>query len=688
MTRRPAYLLLALAVFMGLAAHGRDRLDAWIDATALPPLTAETSVEVLARDGTLLRPFLVADGRWRLAVGYDGVDPGYVDMLVRYEDKRFWRHHGIDPVAMARAAWLYARHGRIISGGSTLTMQVARIIEDGTTGQVTGKLRQMRVALALERQLSKEEILTLYFNRAPFGGNLEGVRAASIAYFQKPPARLTPAQAALLVALPQSPEARRPDRDPGAARAARDRVLGRMARDGIITAAEAEAARTESSPLGRHDFPALAAHLADRVTGEDPVAGTHQLTIDAALQAALETLAADAVREAGARMQVAMIVADHQSGEILAQIGSSAYAAGDRLGFVDMTQALRSPGSTLKPLIYGLAFDQGLAHPETLVMDRPVNFDGYAPQNFDGVFRGELRARRALQLSLNVPAVTLLDALGPQHLLTALRRAGATPDLPGGQPGLAVALGGIGLTLEDLTRATAAIASGGTAVDLRVRPDPTPDFVPRRLMAETAAWQVADILEDAPRPAGVMGDGIAYKTGTSYGYRDAWALGFDGQHVIGVWMGRADGTPVPGIFGGGLAAPVMFSAFERLKPATEPLPPPPPDTLIVSHAGLPQALQRLEHGASATAGAGPSIAFPPDGARIEGETLVVKLSDGRAPFVLLANGLPVTESRRREIRVSGLGPGRSDLTIIDATGRATSVGVTLQPSEHPSATFR
>lgn len=676
-------LLVALVVLMGLAAHGRDRFDAWVEATPLPPLTVETSVEVLDRDGTLLRPFLVADGRWRLAVGYDGVDPGYVDMLVRYEDKRFWRHRGIDPVAMARAAWLYARHGRIVSGGSTLTMQVARIIEDGPTGQMSGKLRQMRVALALERQLSKAEILTIYFNRAPFGGNLEGVRAASIAYFRKPPARLTPAQAALLVALPQSPEARRPDRDPVAARAARDRVLERMARDGVITEAEAEAARTERAPLGRHDFPALAAHLADRAVLIDPVAGTHQLTIDAALQAALETLAAEAVRDAGARMQVALIAADHQTGEILAQVGSSAYAADDRLGFVDMTQALRSPGSTLKPLIYGLAFDQGLAHPETLLSDRPVDFDGYAPQNFDGIFRGDLRARRALQLSLNVPAVTLLDAMGPQHLLTALRRAGADPDLPGGPPGLAVALGGIGLTLEDLTRATAAIANGGTAVDLRVREGPSETFVPRRLMGETAAWQVADILRDAPRPAGVLGTGIAYKTGTSYGYRDAWALGFDGRHVVGVWMGRADGTPVPGIFGGGLAAPVMFAAFERLKPAVDPLPPPPPDTLIVGQARLPEALRRFDHAAAAAVGSGPRIAFPPDGAQVEGESLVVKLSDGQAPFVLLANGLPVTTSRRREIRLTGLGPGHSDLTIIDAAGRAASIGVTLQPRQRP-----
>ncbi|EAR52936.1 Glycosyl transferase, family 51 [Oceanicola granulosus HTCC2516] len=675
--RRGLWVVL-LVLLLGGLAHGRDRVDAWIDATVLPPLVAGTSVEVLDRHGTLLRPFLVADGRWRLAVGLDGVDATYIDMLVRYEDKRFWRHPGIDPVAMSRAVWQALRHGRIISGGSTLTMQVARILEDGPTGQMGGKLRQMRVALALERRLSKAQILTLYLNRAPFGGNLEGVRAASIAYFAKPPARLTPAQAALLVALPQSPEARRPDRDPAAARAARDRVLARMARDGILAPAEAGAALTEPAPAGRHDFPALAAHLAERAAAEDAAAGIHQLTLDAGLQAGLEALAAEAVRDAGARLQVAILVADHASGEILASVGSAAYAADARQGFVDMTRAPRSPGSTLKPLVYGLAFDRGLAHPETLIADRPVSFGGYAPQNFDGLFRGEVRVRRALQLSLNVPVVALLEAMGPQHLLTGLRRAGARPVLPGsGAPGLAVALGGVGLSLEDLVRLYGALGNGGTAIDLRARPDPSDAFLPHRLIDRAAAWQVADILRDTPRPAGIRGAGIAYKTGTSYGYRDAWAIGFDGRHVVGVWMGRADGTPVPGLFGAGLAAPVMFRAFERLKPAPDALPPPPPETLIVGHAGLPGQLRRF--GTFETQAApGPEIAFPPEGAVVSGERLVARVRDGAAPFTWLANGTPVGGGHRREIEIGGLGPGFSALTVIDAEGRAARVAFEMR----------
>jgi penicillin-binding protein 1C len=558
-------------------------------------------------------------------------------------------------------------------------MQVARLIEDGGTGSWQGKLRQIRVALALERRLDKDAILTLYLNRAPFGGNIEGVRAASYAWLGKPPARLTAAEAALLVAIPQAPEARRPDRNPGAALRARDRVLARMARDGILTPDDARAALTEPAPDRRRDFPLLAPHLADRALAADPAAAVHRTTLDAGLQARIEELAAAAARDAGDRIQIAVIVADHQSGEILAAVGSAGYQADARQGFVDMTAALRSPGSTLKPFIYALAFDRGLAHPETLIADRPVDFGGYRPQNFDGAWRGEIRVRQALQLSLNVPAVSLLAAMGPGQLMAALRRAGARPVIPdGGTPGLAIALGGLGLTLEDLVGGFAALARGGTAVDLHWRAGGTPGFLPQRIAAPEAAWQVADILRDTPRPEGVRGDGIAYKTGTSYGHRDAWALGFDGRHVVGVWMGRADGTPVPGAFGGDLAAPVLFAAFERLGPVV-PLPPPPPSTLIVAADRLPLPLQRFRPPGQPDAGA-PAIAFPPDGAVVEGTAPAVRVRDGVPPFTWLANGAPVAADRRRDLRLPDLGPGFSTLTVIDALGRTARAQVRLLPA--------
>lgn len=666
--------VLAIALWAGAAA--RDGFDRFIAATVIPPLAMDRSVEVLDRNGDLLRAYTVADGRWRMAVGLDGVDRDYIDMLVRYEDKRFWTHPGIDLRAMARAAAQGIRYGRLVSGGSTLSMQVARLIENSGTGSWQGKLRQMRVALALERRLTKDEILTLYLNHAPFGGNLEGVRAASYAWFGKPPRRLTPAEAALLVAIPQSPNNRRPDRDPDAAHAARDRVLERMRGAGILDDETVEAALTEPSPRVRRDFPLLAPHLADRARTTDPLADLHYLTLDRDLQIAMEDLASQSVEGRGDRLQIAILVADHQTGEIAASVGSSAYTADAREGFVDMTQALRSPGSTLKPLVYGLAFDRGLAHPETLIADRPVDFDGYRPQNFDGLWRGELPVRDALRLSLNVPVVSLTHALGPDHLIGGLRRAGVEPVLPGGRPGLAVALGGMGLRLEDLVGLYGALAQGGERIDLRWRPGVSPGYRAERVISPASAWQVADILRETPRPSGVIDREIAFKTGTSYGHRDAWAIGFDGAHVVGVWMGRADGTPVPGVFGGELAAPVLFSAFQRIG-RVEPLSPPPPETLLVGHAGLPQPLRRFAPPGAGGVDPGPEIAFPPDGAIVEGQQLTARVQGGVAPFTWLANGAPVATSRTRQTVLDGLGPGFADLTVIDAEGRSARVSFRL-----------
>lgn len=659
--------LIPIVLGLWASAIARDGLDAWVDNTVLPPLTVQVSTEVRDRNGNLLRAFTVDDGRWRLAVHLDEVDPTYLQMLIRYEDKRFATHAGIDPLAALRATGQALWNGRVVSGGSTLTMQVARLLEDGSTGRWAGKLRQIRVALALERQLAKDEILTLYLNRAPFGGNIEGVRAASYAYFDRPPRRLTPAQAALLVALPQSPESRRPDRAADAATLARDSILERLAQDEVIDAATLEAATRYPVPSTRHVLPAFAPHLSDRLAaqGEAP----HEVTLDKRLQITLESLAHEAVRGRSDGVQVAIIAADHQTGEMLASIGSAAYSADTSGGFIDLTQSVRSPGSTLKPLIYGLGFDQGLIHPETMISDRPTDFDGYMPQNFDGLFRGELRVRTALQQSLNIPAVAVTQALGPHHLLAGLRRAGADPQMPNGTPGLAIALGGVGLSLQDLVKLYAAIGNGGTAVDLRWQRDASTGFVPQTVMNPAAAWQIANILQETPRPRGVKGEGIAFKTGTSYGHRDAWAIGFDGRHVVGVWLGRPDGTPVPGAFGGDLAAPVLFNAFARLKPAIDPIGPPPHQTLLLPTAQLPQHLQYFGKRNEVDTQA-PNITFPPDGAVLEGSLLTVKVRDGRAPFVWLANGEPVARTHRNQIEIAVPGIGFSSLTVVDADGRS------------------
>lgn len=667
---------IAVIAALWLAALGRDRFDDWVAATVLPPLDVAQSVTVSDRNGTLLRAYTVDDGLWRLGTRIDSVDPGYVAMLLAWEDRRFAAHAGVDLRAMARAAWQSARAGRVVSGGSTLTMQVARLLEDGPTGTVVGKLRQMRVALALERRIGKAGVLDLYLALAPFGGNVEGLRAATLVWFGREPGRLTPAQSALLVALPQSPEARRPDRAPQAARAARDRVLARMATLGVIDADAMQAALSDPVPVTRAAFPALAPHLSDRARARAPGAAQHRLTLDASLQARLERLAADSLRGMQPDLSIAMVVADHRTGAMLASVGSAGFTDA-RDGYVDMTAAPRSPGSTLKPLIYALAFDQGLAHPDTIIPDRPVAFGTYAPQNFDRQFRGEVRVTEALRLSLNIPVVLLTEALGPPALMAALHRAGVQPRLTG-QAGLAVALGGVGLTLEELVQVYAGLAQGGLARPLHWQGVGKPGA---RITAAAAAWQVGHILAGLPPPPGAPPLGIAWKTGTSYGHRDAWAIGYDGAHVVGVWLGRPDGTPVPGAFGADLAAPVLFQAFQQLGAVT-PLPPPPPDTLLPG-TPLPPPLQRFRpRDALFTAAPdAPELAFPPDGARLtlDAGALAVKLRAGTPPFTVLANGAPlITGMTRRDIWIEGLAPGYLSLSVIDAQGRVARASLRLE----------
>ena len=689
-----------MAAIAVLAGAGLSALDRWIDATRLPGLSPELSVTVLDRRGLLLRAFTVADGRWRLPADLEALDRGYLGQLLAYEDKRFYRHSGVDPWAILRAAGQALRNRRIVSGGSTITMQLARLLEAAPSGNLGAKLRQIRLALALERRLDKQQILSLYLTLAPFGGNIEGVRAASLSYFGKEPRRLTPAQAALLVALPQAPEARRPDRHPGAARAARDRVLARMAGAGALAPDEAAAARTEAVPTSRRPFPLLSPHLAERARRAAPGVSTHRLTISRPLQQRLEKLLRDRAAGFDEQISAALIVVDHHSGEVLAAIGSPDLFDAARQGYIDMTLALRSPGSTLKPLIYGLAFEAGLAHPESLVEDRPTAFGSYVPQNFDHTYRGTVSVRSALQLSLNIPAVMALDAVGPARLLARMRRAGLAPRLPPGgrAPGLAIGLGGLGLSLRDLVTLYAGIARGGTAVALVERLDaPRETAAPRRFLSAGAAWQVADILAGVPAPPTAAIGRVAYKTGTSYGHRDAWAIGFDGRHVVGVWIGRPDGASAPGIAGIDQAAPLLFEAFGRLGGERVALSPPPPGLLTVSNAELPLPLRRLRRPGAGPPAArpGPEIAFPPDGARVDlglaagmnrpGTAglalagLALKVRNGTPPFTWLVNGRPLdTTAYERAASWRPDGPGFISISVIDARGNSDRVRVFLQ----------
>ena len=477
-------------------------------------------------------------------------------------------------------------------------------------------------AVQIERQLSKDEILDLYLALAPFGGNLEGIRAASIAYFGKEPKRLSLAEAALLVALPQSPERRRLDRYPEAAHAARDRVLARMVEDGVVSKEDAAQAKAEAVPRLRKPMPILAPHSADAAMATVKDTPLIKLTLDSALQKTLEALARDRAVALGPNISVAIIAVDNESGDVLARVGSSDYFDERRAGQVDMTRAVRSPGSTLKPFIYGLAFEDGFVHPESLIDDRPIRFGCYAPENFDMTFQGTVTVRKALQLSLNVPAIALLDRVGSSRLSSRLKQAGGNLVLPKDEaPGLAMGLGGVGISLQDLAQLYAGFARLGAAIPLReimLRPNRRSRAL--RLMDQAAAWQIGNVLIGTPPPENGVHNRIAFKTGTSYGYRDAWSVGFDGRITIGVWVGRPDGAPVPGLLGRTAAAPILFDAFARTGKIPAGLPKAPKGTLIASNAKLPLPLRRfrpvgelIRTGNDRT----PRIQFPLNGSRID-----------------------------------------------------------------------
>ncbi len=674
-----------LASLAGAAAAIAVAAGAWVYSLGPPPLgkNLDTSHSVLDRDGRLLRAYANGEGRWRLPATAEDVDPRFVQLLLAYEDKRFYEHVGVDPLALGRATFQLIRQGHIVSGASTLSMQVARLMEPREQRTFGAKLRQMTRALQLEFALSKAEILSLYLTLAPYGGNLEGVRAASLSYLGKDPRRLTLGEAALLVALPQSPEMRRPDHNSALARTARDRVLERV--QGIVPSDEIARAKMDGVPIARRELPALAPHAADQIVAAEPALRTHRLTIDAQLQKTLQDLARERARALGPLISLAIIAVDNVTGEVRARVGSADYFDARRAGQVDMTAALRSPGSTLKPFIYGLGFEDGLIHPETLIDDRPARYGSYTPENFDLTFQGTVTVRKALQLSLNVPAIAVLSKVGVNRLGARLTQTGAALVLPKGEvPGLAMGLGGVGIRLNDLTMLYTGLARGGLAVPLAERQGMA-EASPRRLLDPVAAWYIGNILIGAPPPDNAPHGRIAFKTGTSYGFRDAWALGFDGRMTIGVWVGRPDGAPVPGLVGRAAAAPILFDAFARSGLTPTPLPPAPKGAVFATTNKLPPPLQRF----NPSTGPGlvaepPRIMFPPDGARIElagGEQnpVALKIAGGLAPLTVMVNGVPIgPETSRRSLFFTTQGQGFVRVTVMDARGAADSVMVRVE----------
>ncbi len=656
----------------------------------------DVSTLVLDEDGGILRGFLSTDDKWRLPVSAEDVDPAYLDLLMAIEDQRFFTHPGVDPLAVARAGWQWLKAGRIVSGASTLTMQTARLLEPRPR-TLKNKVIEMARALQLERHFDKRQILSIYLTLAPFGGNLEGVRAASLSYFDKEPQYLTRGQAALLVALPQSPESRRPDRHPTRALSARDAVLDRALTEGAVTDSQAKEAWEEAVPAQRLAFPFRAPHLARRLknSNEEKVI---QTSIDPSLQEALENFIGHEARWADDGASIAVVVVENETWNVKAYLGGADFWAPQ--GQLDLARAFRSPGSALKPFLYGLAFDDLTLHPQTLIEDRPMVFGDYAPQNFDKSYQGTVTIAEALRQSLNVPAVQVLDRIGPVRLASSLAQAGAQLSFAqiGAAPSLPLALGGVGIRLLDLTALYVGLANGGEMRRLRLTTQD--EFIsPRRIFSRAAAWYVTDILKGSAMPdgwaprAGIDGKRpIAFKTGTSYGFRDAWSVGYSGAYTVGVWVGRADGSARPGHFGRNTAAPLLLNVFGLL-PVERRVFPAPPDNIISvnDRRNLPLAMRvfkprtrKASYNARQTDTPAPVIKFPGNGVSValpgEGEdsALALKAVGGALPLRWMVNNelLPPASFLDTTFwRPAGL--GYADIMVVDAYGRSARSHVRL-----------
>jgi penicillin-binding protein 1C len=691
-----------LVVLLAVLLAGLSLLDRLYP----PDLSRLESVSrvVVDRDSRRLRAYLSADGYRRAASTPSEVDPLYLEMLIAFEDKRFRSHCGVDPLALLRAAWQAARSGYVVSGASTLTMQAARLLEPRPRS-FANKLIEMARAIQLERRYTKEEILAIYLTLAPFGGNLEGVTAAAWRYFGRAPSRLTADQAALLVALPQSPERLRPDRHPEASRGARDKVLERVADAGLLALGDLARAKVEPVRIASTTLPA-APHLADRLLAAQPAASVVRSSLDGTLQRRWEAVARDWARGLGPRVSVAVLAVENETRRAVAYIGSADFGDAARAGQVDVVRARRSPGSVLKPVIYGLAFERGIAHPATQVDDVPTRFGDYAPANFMRRHYGRVSLSEALRLSLNVPAVALLERLGPVSVVERLRRAGVSLDFgdEAAVPGLAFALGGVGITLEDIVGLYAALADDGRVRKVRYLADPEGEgtraltepekTTARPLFGAVARWYVGEILRGARPPESLLPDlhrrqarPLAFKTGTSYGFRDAWAIGYDGGHTIGVWVGRSDGTPNPGHFGANTAAPLLFRLFDDLSP-TERRRPARPAHALALDAPLSPGLRYLGEGlgpaALATGAPPPRILYPLDDTSLtlppRGRAVMLEAEGGRRPLTWIVNGEPLEQSgARRRLGWTPDGIGFNEIVLVDALGRRAAARVRLVP---------
>ncbi|MEK7775260.1 MAG: penicillin-binding protein 1C [Candidatus Zixiibacteriota bacterium] len=530
------------------------------------------SVFVYDRRGTLLSMFTSSDRFWRKPVKIHEISPLLVRSVIECEDRWFYYHPGVNPVSLISAAVENILAGTYVRGGSTITMQIARMMEPKER-TISGKCIEILRAFQLELTYSKAELLELYFNLAPYGGNIEGIGAASQLYLGKSSANLTLSECALMTAVPSSPNRFRPDRNSPASRERREEVLDVLVSRGVIDSVAYEQAREEEIPLSRLVSTSIAPHFCQSIAQLAPEASEIQSTIDYNLQVMCERMARvyqNTLHQSGIH-NLSLVVLDNKTGELRAMVGSADFTDVAHHGQVNGALAPRSPGSALKPFVYGIAFDKGVVSPSLMLEDLPINYAGYMPENFDEEYRGLVSVRDALAQSLNVPAVNLASQTGLSELYSFLRRGGITTlTRPWPQYGLPLVLGSCEVNLLELSNLYAMLARQGEYIPWRCFKEESP-HPSVRLLSSESSWLITDILTELKRPDLPTSwefttdmPKVAWKTGTSYGRKDAWAIGYNPEYTIGVWAGNFSAEGSVSLVGAEVSAPLVLTIFDQL----------------------------------------------------------------------------------------------------------------------------
>ncbi|MCK6600858.1 MAG: penicillin-binding protein 1C [Bacteroidetes bacterium] len=538
------------------------------------PLPSEPDYSVLVTDSTglPLYSFLSRDEKWRVKTELSEISDQLKKSLIFKEDKFFYWHPGINPVSIVKAAWQNVTQDRIVAGASTITLQTVRLLEPRRR-TYSAKLIEFFRALQLELHYSKDEILQLYLNLVPYGGNIEGVKSASLLCFGRSPEKLSLSQVVSLTVIPNRPGELNPVKYPERVRAERDLWLNRMKQESVFQSEEIESALREPLDIKRQPLPSVAPHLSARLKAQFPDSAVIRSTIHRESQLITESLVKNHVRRMSSFgiSQAAVLVMDNRTARVIAYAGSADFQDIGSMGQVDGVKAVRSPGSTLKPFAYGLAMDKGIVTPKTVLLDVPLSFSGYMPENFNEEFTGQVTVEEALARSLNLPVVSVTALITPGIFTSFLADAGFRQigiDRP--KLGLSVVLGGCGVRLEELVPAYSAFSRGGRFRPLKFHSGDTSGFtVP--LLTEGTAWTIGKILTSLTRPdfpdffqSGIHVPKIAWKTGTSYGRRDGWSIGFNSRLTIGVWTGNFSGEGVPELTGAEIATPLLFDLFNAL----------------------------------------------------------------------------------------------------------------------------